>query len=46
MAGDPISLEAFKSLVVSVSEEMRVALPRTSYPPEIKERCDFSWWHI
>ena len=42
MAVDPISLEVFKSLFISVSEEMGVALQRTSYSPNIKERLDFS----
>jgi N-methylhydantoinase B len=42
MPVDPISLEVFKSLFVSVSEEMGVALQRTSYSPNIKERRDFS----
>jgi N-methylhydantoinase B len=42
MAVDPISLEVFKSLFISVSEEMGVALQRTSYSPNIKERRDFS----
>ena len=39
---DPISLEIFKNLFVSVSEEMGVALQRTAYSPNIKERKDFS----
>ena len=39
---DPISLEVFKNLFISVSEEMGVALQRTSYSPNIKERLDFS----
>ena len=42
MPVDPISLEVFKSLFVSVSEEMGVALQRTAYSPNIKERRDFS----
>jgi len=42
MAVDPISLEVFKSLFISVSEEMGVALQRTAYSPNIKERRDFS----
>ena len=42
MAVDAISLEVFKNLFISVSEEMGVALQRTSYSPNIKERRDFS----
>jgi N-methylhydantoinase B len=39
---DPIRLEVFKHLFASVAEEMGVALRRTSYSPNIKERRDFS----
>ena len=39
---DPISLEVFKNLFISVCEEMGVALQRTAYSPNIKERRDFS----
>ena len=39
---DPISLEVFKDLFISVCEEMGVALQRTAYSPNIKERRDFS----
>ena len=42
MAVDPISLEVFKNLFVSVAEEMGVALGRTAYSPNIKERRDYS----
>ncbi len=42
MPVDPISLEVFKNMFVSVSEEMGVALLRTAYSPNIKERRDFS----
>ena len=42
MAVDPISLEVFKNMFISVAEEMGVALLRTSYSPNIKERRDFS----
>ena len=42
MAIDAISLEVFKNLFISVAEEMGVALQRTSYSPNIKERRDFS----
>ena len=39
---DPISLEVFKNLFISICEEMGVALQRTAYSPNIKERRDFS----
>ena len=39
---DSISLEVFKNLFISVAEEMGVALQRTAYSPNIKERLDFS----
>ncbi|MBA7646158.1 hypothetical protein ES703_53920 [subsurface metagenome] len=39
---DPIELELFKNLFVSVSEEMGAVLCRTSLSPNIKERKDFS----
>lgn len=39
---DPISLEVFKNLFISICEEMGVALQRTSYSPNIKERRDYS----
>ena len=39
---DPISLEVFKNLFISVCEEMGVALQRTAYSPNIKERRDYS----
>ena len=39
---DPISLEVFKNLFTSVCEEMGVALQRTAYSPNIKERRDYS----
>ena len=42
MAVDPISLEVFKNMFISVADEMGVALLRTSYSPNIKERRDFS----
>ena len=42
MAVDPISLEVFKNMFISVAEEMGVALQRTAYSPNIKERRDFS----
>ena len=42
MSVDPISLEVFKNMFESVAEEMGVALQRTAYSPNIKERRDFS----
>ncbi len=42
MAVDPISLEVFKNMFISVAEEMGVALLRTAYSSNIKERRDFS----
>jgi N-methylhydantoinase B len=39
---DPITLEIFKNLFISVAEEMGVTLGRTAYSPNIKERRDFS----
>ena len=42
MAVDPISLEVFKNMFISVSEEMGVALERTSFSPDIRERRGFS----
>ena len=39
---DPISLEVFNNLFISVCEEMGVALQRTAYSPNIKERRDYS----
>ncbi len=39
---DAISLEVFKNLFSSIAEEMGVALQRTAYSPNIKERRDFS----
>ena len=41
MPVDPVSLEVFKNMFESVAEEMGVALQRTSYSPNIKERRDF-----
>ena len=42
MPVDPVSLQVFKSKFESVAEEMGVALQRTAYSPNIKERRDFS----
>ena len=39
---DPVELEVFKNLYHSIAEEMGVALRRTSFSPNIKERCDYS----
>jgi N-methylhydantoinase B/oxoprolinase/acetone carboxylase alpha subunit len=39
---DPIELELFKNVFVSISEEMGAVLGRTSLSPNIKERQDFS----
>jgi len=39
---DAISLEIFKSLYVSVAEEMGVTLQRAAFSPNIRERLDFS----
>ena len=39
---DPIALEIFKSVFVSVAEEMGVTLQRTGFSPNIKERLDYS----
>ncbi|MGB7296643.1 MAG: hydantoinase B/oxoprolinase family protein [Candidatus Aminicenantales bacterium] len=39
---DPIELEIFKSIFVSIAEEMGVALCRSSFSPNIKERRDYS----
>ncbi len=39
---DPIKLEIFKNLFGSIADEMGVALQRTGFSPNIKERLDFS----
>ena len=39
---DPIELEIFKNIFVSVAEEMGVTLQRTGFSPNIKERLDYS----
>jgi N-methylhydantoinase B/oxoprolinase/acetone carboxylase alpha subunit len=39
---DPIELELFKNIFISISEEMGAVLERTSLSPNIKERKDFS----
>jgi N-methylhydantoinase B len=39
---DPVKVEIFRNLFVSVAEEMGVALSRAAYSPNIKERRDYS----
>lgn len=39
---DPTTLEIYRSLYTSVAEEMGIALRRTSFSPNIKERRDYS----
>ncbi len=39
---DPVTLEVFRNLFYSASEEMGVTLCRTSFSPNIKERRDYS----
>jgi N-methylhydantoinase B/oxoprolinase/acetone carboxylase alpha subunit len=39
---DPVTLEVFRNLFYSVAEEMGMALCRTSFSPNIKERRDYS----
>lgn len=39
---DPILLQVFRNLLFSISEEMGVALCRSSFSPNIKERRDYS----
>src|SRR3989475_5813624 len=39
---DPITLEIYRALYTSVAEEMGVALRRTAFSPNIKERRDYS----
>ncbi len=39
---DPIELELFKNIFISIAEEMGAVLGRTSLSPNIKERKDFS----
>lgn len=41
-AHDPIEFEIFKSLFVSIAEEMGATLRRTGFSPNIKERLDYS----
>jgi N-methylhydantoinase B/oxoprolinase/acetone carboxylase alpha subunit len=42
MRSDPFEFEIFKSLFVSIADEMGVTLSRTAFSPNIKERLDFS----
>ncbi len=42
MAKNPIELEIFKNIFVSIAEEMGVTLCRTAFSPNIKERLDYS----
>lgn len=42
MKRDPIELELFRSLFVSIAEEMGAVLRKTSYSANIKERRDYS----
>ena len=42
MRRDPIELELFRSLFVSIAEEMGAVLRKTSYSANIKERRDYS----
>ncbi len=39
---DPIELELFKNIFISISEEMAAVLGRTALSPNIKERKDYS----
>jgi N-methylhydantoinase B len=39
---DPTTLEIYRALFTSVAEEMGIALRRTSFSPNIKERRDYS----
>jgi len=41
-APDPIELELFKNVFISISEEMAAVLGRTALSPNIKERKDYS----
>lgn len=42
MKTDPVELELFRHLLVSIAEEMGVVLRQTSYSANIKERRDYS----
>src|ERR1041384_8133314 len=42
MSFDSITLEIYRALYTSVAEEMGIALRRTAFSPNIKERRDYS----
>src|SRR4026208_1170559 len=42
MKFDPTTLEIYRALFTSVAEEMGIALRRTAFSPNIKERRDYS----
>jgi N-methylhydantoinase B/oxoprolinase/acetone carboxylase alpha subunit len=42
MIPDPIEFEIFKNIFLSIAEEMGIALRRTGFSPNIKERLDYS----
>src|SRR5437773_8122931 len=42
MKTDPIELELFRNLFVSIAEEMGVVLRKTAFSTNIKERRDYS----
>jgi N-methylhydantoinase B len=42
MSRDPIELEIFRNVYHSIAEEMGMALRRTAFSPNIKERRDYS----
>src|ERR1044071_7494773 len=42
MRFDPTTLEIYRALFTSVAEEMGIALRRTAFSPNIKERRDYS----
>jgi N-methylhydantoinase B len=39
---DPVATEIFRHLFIAIAEEMGVALERTAFSPNIKERRDHS----
>src|SRR5262249_57602910 len=41
-AADPVMLEVFNNLFMSIAEQMGVSLQNTAYSVNIKERLDFS----
>ena len=42
MKSDPVELELFRHLLVSITEEMGIVLRKTAYSANIKERRDYS----